>query len=107
MTIDPDFKNANREPVLSLMDLARLDDAEQGEGYADGYAGLPCGDNRSRSYWHGRRQGSRDGGHRAKDGDIWDSILTAAVCPKGAGLSDLATRIEACRKALRDAGEIA
>ncbi len=107
MTIEPDFKNPNREPVISLMDLARLDEIEQREGYQDGYEGLPCGDNRSRSYWHGWRQGSRDAGHRAKEGDFWDNILVRNVCPKGTAFSDLPARIEACRRVLSEAEEIA
>ena len=41
MTIQPDFKNPNREPVISIMDLARLDDGEMQEGYRDGFEGLP------------------------------------------------------------------
>lgn len=107
MTIEPDFKNPNREPVISLMDLARLDDGEQAEGYRDGAEGLPCGDNRSRSYWHGWRQGSRDAGYRAKDGDFWDSMLAGNVVPRGAGIASLAERIEDCRKVLCQAGVLA
>lgn len=41
----PDFKNPNREPVISVMGLASLDDTEMLEGYDDGNAGEPCGDN--------------------------------------------------------------
>lgn len=107
MTIEPDFKNPNREPVISLMDLARLDDTEQAEGYRDGHEGLPCGDNRSRSYWHGWRQGARDGGHRDRDGDFWDSMLTSNIAPGGTGIDSLGARVEACRTILRDAGELA
>lgn len=107
MTIEPDFKNPNRQPVISLMDLARLNDVEQSEGYRDGYEGLPCGDNRSRSYWHGWRQGSRDGGHRDRNGDFWDSMLVSNAVPGGAGIASLGERIEACRKILRDSGELA
>lgn len=102
MSDEPDFKNPNRMPVISVMDLARLDDGEQAEGYRDGGAGLPCGDNRSRSYWHGWRQGARDGGHRDRDGDFWDSMLTSAVVPDGVGLDTLADRVEACRRTLRE-----
>jgi hypothetical protein len=107
MTIEPDFKIPNREPVISLMDLARLDDEEQAEGYRDGAEGLPCGGNRSRSYWHGWRNGARDGGHRDRNGDFWDSMLTSNVVPGGAGIASLGERIEACRKILREAGELA
>lgn len=101
MSDEPDFQNLNRMPVISVMDLARLDDDEQAEGYRDGGAGLPCGDNRSRSYWHGWRQGARDGGHRAKDGDFWDSMLTSAVAPNG-DISTLRQRVEDCRETLRE-----
>lgn len=102
----PDFANDNREPVLSVMDLARLNDEEVAEGYTDGFHGMPCGDNRSRSYWHGWRVGSRDGGHRDIDGDHWDRILTHNVCPDGQGADTLNARIEACRQMLRKAGEL-
>jgi hypothetical protein len=98
MTIEPDFKNPNREPVTSITDLARLDDGEMQEGYRDGYEGLPCGDNRARSYWHGWRNGSQDGKHRS--GDIWNSILASAVVSLGA-VSELRDRVEACRKMMR------
>jgi hypothetical protein len=55
-------------PVTTLADLATLDDAEVLEGYRDGFAGDPePGNNRSRSYWHGWRNGALDGGHRQKD----------------------------------------
>lgn len=106
MTIEPDFKNPNREPVISLIDLARLDDAEIEEGYRDGAEGLPCGDNRSRSYWHGWRNGARDGGHRAKDGDLWDSLFVRTVAP-GGNISTLRQRVEECRAVLRAAEEMA
>ena len=60
---------SNWIPVYDLADLATLDDAEILEGYRDGFANEPePGDNRSRSYWHGWRNGMLDGGHREKDG---------------------------------------
>lgn len=74
------------------------------KGYRDGFEGLPCGDNRSRSYWIGWRQGSRDGGHRERDGDFWDSMLTSNVTLGGRGLAELPSRVEECRKVLRAAG---
>jgi hypothetical protein len=49
-----------RHPVSTMADLERLDNAEVQEGYRDGHEGLPCGDNRSRSYWHGWRNGMID-----------------------------------------------
>ena len=94
----PDFKNLNREPVISVMDLARLDDAEVQEGYVDGRAGGVCGGNRSRSYWHGWRCGSLDGQQREKD--IWDGMLASNVAPHG-DITSLPSRIAACRDVLR------
>lgn len=50
MSIEPDFKNPKREPVISLIDPARLNDGEIEEGCRDGAEGAPCGDNRSRQF---------------------------------------------------------
>lgn len=56
------------EPVRTLEDLATLDEAETMAGYHDGREGLPePGNNRSRAYWHGWRNGAVDGGFREKD----------------------------------------
>ena len=49
-----------RRPVVDAGELAALDQAEVLEGYRDGLAGDRCGDNRSRSYWHGWRNGISD-----------------------------------------------
>lgn len=106
MTIEPDFRTPNREPVISVADLARLNYAEIEEGYRDGAEGTPCGDNRSRSYWHGWRQGARDAGHRPRGGDMWDSLLVSTVAP-GGDITTLRQRVEECRAALRKAGELA
>lgn len=103
----PDFTNPNREPVLTVMDLARLNDDEMAEGYWGGYGGLPCGGNRSRSYWHGWRQGARDGKHRDINGDHWDRELTRNIAPGGKGSDTVQARIEACRRTLRGMGELA
>ena len=55
-------------PVVSMEDLEALDRQEVQEGYRDGLEGWPePGDNRSRSYWHGWRNGAVDGGHKEKD----------------------------------------
>ena len=55
-------------PVTTLADLDTLDDDEILEGYRDGRSGEPKpGNNRSRSYWHGWRNGAADGGHKPKD----------------------------------------
>lgn len=57
-----------RTSVTTMADLATLDSDEVLEGYRDGFAGEPePGDNRSRSYWHGWRNGALDGERRAKD----------------------------------------
>ena len=56
------------QPVSTLCDLASLDDDAVLEGYRDGFAGDPePGDNRSRSYWYGWRNGAVDSGRREKD----------------------------------------
>lgn len=50
-----------RIPVSTLEDLSTLDDDEILEGYRDGLANEPePGGNRSRSYWHGWRNGMAD-----------------------------------------------
>lgn len=59
---------SEREPVTTLEDLESLERDEVMEGYRDGIAGEPApGGNRSRSYWHGWRNGMVDGGHMPKD----------------------------------------
>jgi hypothetical protein len=55
-------------PVRTIADLDTLDHDEIVEGYMDGFGGEPePGNNRSRSYWHGWRNGAVDGRHREKD----------------------------------------
>lgn len=56
-----------REPVRTCQDLETLNDAEVLEGYWEGRQNGPCGDNRSRSFWHGWRNGMIDGHHMQKD----------------------------------------
>jgi hypothetical protein len=49
-------------PVVSLDELDALDSAEMVEGYHDGYQNEPRpSGNRSKSYWHGWRNGMMDG----------------------------------------------
>lgn len=56
------------EPVRTVAELNMLDQDEITQGYRDGKAGEPePGNNRSRSYWHGWRNGAADGGHREID----------------------------------------
>jgi len=50
-----------RDPVTTQAELATLDSNEIVEGYRDGKAGEPePGDNRSKSYCHGWRNGQND-----------------------------------------------
>jgi hypothetical protein len=58
----------DRTPVTTLADLDALDDREIVAGYWSGYAGDPePGNNHSRAYWHGWRNGAADGKHREID----------------------------------------
>lgn len=51
----------DRGPVVSAEELETLDSAEVLEGYQDGLAGDDePGDNRSKAYWHGWRNGRAD-----------------------------------------------
>ncbi len=57
------FKNAMAEfqPVRTVDDFRTLDDGEMLEGYLDGFDGqAPPDSTRSRSYWHGWRNGMVD-----------------------------------------------
>lgn len=50
-----------RAPVTDIQELRALDPAEVVEGYHDGLAGdEEPGGNRSKSYWHGWRNGRSD-----------------------------------------------
>lgn len=74
--------DADRIPVSTLADLDTLDEAEILEGYWDGRAGEPePGNNRSRSYWHGWRNGRVDGRH--DKGDQAMQALARAVVGRG------------------------
>lgn len=56
------------QPVRTVADLRTLDSAEVMEGYLDGLDDAPGpGNNRSRSYWHGWRNGMTDRGRRPID----------------------------------------
>jgi len=57
----------HRQPVATVAELVTLDDADMNDGYFNGFSGEPCGDNRSRSYWHGWRNGMMDKGRMEKD----------------------------------------
>jgi hypothetical protein len=71
----------HRLPVTTAADLDTLDTEEVIEGYRDGRHNEPCGDNRSRSYWHGWRNGRADGGHAELD--YAQRVLAQDVAPKG------------------------
>jgi hypothetical protein len=75
-----ELRQFDRVPVSDPHTLSTLDDAEMVEGYKDGFAGFPCGDNRSRSYWHGWRNGMVDSG-RAKT-DAAQMLLAHAMYGK-------------------------
>lgn len=50
-----------RTPVTTMAELDTLDLGDIAEGYKDGLAGEPePGDNRSKGYWHGWRNGNAD-----------------------------------------------
>jgi hypothetical protein len=71
-----------RVPVTDLRTLHALDPVEMIAGYEDGRANFPCGDNRSRAYWHGWRNGMIDAGHMPAD---WASITLAKGYAAAAG----------------------
>ncbi len=76
-----DISAAYGSPVTTVADLDQLDEAEMVEGYRDGYRGDPEPQgNRSRSYWHGWRNGAVDGKHR--DLDPAQMVLVRAVLSK-------------------------
>lgn len=55
-----------RTPVTTLFELDQLDLAEMAEGYRSGMDGEPePGNNRSKSFWHGWRNGAGDKAGRA------------------------------------------
>lgn len=57
-----------RKPVTTLAELDQLDGAEVIEGYMDAKDGITVvGDNRSKSYWHGWRNGMADSGQMPID----------------------------------------
>jgi hypothetical protein len=75
--IDDARRALRRQPISSLSELFELNPDEIAEGYRDGFEGLPCGDNHSRAYFHGWRNGMVDSG-RAKT-DAWSMALAADV----------------------------
>jgi hypothetical protein len=55
-------------PVETIIDFRKLDDGEVLEGYFDGFHGSPApGSDRSRSFWHGWRNGQVDAGFAEPD----------------------------------------
>lgn len=55
-------------PISTLSDLELQDDRDMVAGYISGSDGTSePGSDKSRSYWHGWRNGRVDGGHQPKD----------------------------------------
>lgn len=55
------MENTERTPVTTKAEVETLDIDEMIEGYRDGFAGDgEPGDNRSKAYWHGWRNGHND-----------------------------------------------
>lgn len=75
--IEAEIKRINeRAPVTTAEELATFDPEEMVEGYRDGFAGdKEPGDNRSKAYWHGWRNGRTDRG----DAPV-DAAQIALVC---------------------------
>jgi hypothetical protein len=70
--------------VTTVEDIDALDEGEMIEGYWDGYDGDPePGNNRSRAYWHGWRNGAVDGKHW--QGDEAQMIFARAVVNRNRG----------------------
>ena len=92
--MSPELREARermkRIPVHSVTDLFSLDPEEIREGYADAREGLPCGENRSRAYWHGWRNGMIDS--YKMEADAWGAMLIADMHARG---FDLMTIVDA------------
>lgn len=55
-------------PITTVEELILLDHEDMMQGYFAGLDGWPePGNNRTRSFWHGWRNGAVDGGHRQPD----------------------------------------
>lgn len=66
------------QPVETVEDLNSLDDDEIVAGYRSGLHGDPePGSNKSRSFWHGWRNGSSD--TRRRDPDVHQARLAEAI----------------------------
>lgn len=67
----------DREPVTTAAELAEMDSDEILDGYRDGLEGdAEPGDNRSKAYWHGWRNGRND---REGKSDTAQRLLIASV----------------------------
>lgn len=66
-------------PVTTVSDLAQLDAEDVGAGYMAGLEGDPePGSDKSRSFWHGYRNGMCDSGRRSVD-DAQRQLVRAVV----------------------------
>ena len=74
---------AEFSPVQTVDDFRTLDDGEVLEGYLDGFHGEAAPDSsRSRSYWHGWRNGMVDSARSLPD----QAQLALAEAFRGSGL---------------------
>lgn len=70
----------DRIPVTDPAELATFDSAETLEGYFDGLNGdAEPGDNRSKAYWHGWRNGHND---KAGKVDAAQRVLAHRMYPR-------------------------
>ena len=75
--------NPYGSPVTTLAELDALDSGETAEGYNDGRANEPPpSGNRSKSYWHGWRNGMVDGGHMPIDPAMRELARLVVVQPR-------------------------
>lgn len=90
--MSPELREAReklkRFPVHSVSDLFTLDPDEIEEGYKDAREGLRCGDNQSRAYWHGWRNGMIDAGKM--EPDEWSALLIRDMQSRGLKIMDVA-----------------
>ena len=71
----------DRTPVTTVAELETLDEADIMDGYWSGFHGEPePGDNRSKAFWHGWRNGHHD--HTGK-GDAASAKLAHEVVQSG------------------------
>jgi hypothetical protein len=66
--LEDEVSMAEFSPIKTVAEFKQLDDGEILEGYFDGFHGGPApGSDRSRSFWHGWRNGQVDAGRAEPD----------------------------------------